>query len=138
MAAADFSSASAGGCSSPPLPVGGDDGSSAPVCAEDPSETGPAGRSARAAASLAATALCSAASAARRACWAASIAISPTSRTPSSEARAITTASSIRASSWLTVGTTPRGTIQSWVLSRSDPSIAGNLWVAEAANRHAQ
>jgi hypothetical protein len=77
-----------------------------------------------AAASAAAAALCSAASAARLACRAASIAISPTSRTPSSEARAITTASSIRASSWLTLGTAPRGTSQSCVVSRSDPSIS--------------
>jgi hypothetical protein len=72
---------------------------------------------------MTAAALLSAASAARRAWRAASSAISPTSRTPSSEARAITSASSIRASSWLTVGTAPRGTTHSWVLSRSAPSI---------------
>jgi hypothetical protein len=81
----------------------------------------------------AARALCSAASAARRACRAASSASSPISRTPSSEARAITTASSIRASSWRTVGTDPRGTTQSCVLSRSLASIAGNLCPLEAA-----
>ncbi len=103
------------------------------------SETGPAGRSTSVSkgfsfAATAAAALFSAASAARRACRAASKAISPTSRTPSSEARAITSASSIRASSSPTNGTAPRGTIQSWVLSRSDPSIAGNLGVGEAAN----
>jgi len=51
------------------------------------------------------------------------MAISPTSRTPSSEARAITRASSIRASSWPTVGTASRETTQSCVLSRSAPSI---------------
>jgi len=49
----------------------------------------------------------------------------------------MTTASSIRASSSATVGTALRGTTQSWVLSRSDPSIAGNLGPLEAANRHA-
>jgi hypothetical protein len=69
---------------------------------------------------------------------AASIAISPTSRTPSSEARAITSASSIRVSNSATVGTVPRGTIHSSVLSRCDPSIAGNLGVGEAANRRAE
>lgn len=94
----------------------------------------PAGRLAWSLASTAASALRSAASAARRACRAASSAISPTSRTPSSEARAITTASSIRASSSLTRGTLPRGTTQSWVVSRSSASIVANLGGREAAN----
>lgn len=91
------------------------------------SVTGPAGPPAFLAASTAATLADSAISAAFLACRAAFKAISPTSRTPSSEARAITTASSIRALSSATVGTTPRGTTQSCVLSRCEPSITAQF-----------
>jgi hypothetical protein len=90
------------------------------------------------AASLAARALDSAAFAASAALRAASKASSPISRTPASEARAITSASSIRASSCPRVGTEPLGTTQSSVLSRCEPSIAGNLGPLEAAKSPAQ